>query len=227
MTKRIIGVLVATVIFAPAVWASKEMKEAKKLDKEVKKISLLAAVPDGRRVVNRVMGRELGVSRQQLVKERKKTGFGYGQLFGAHEVGEQAGLKFEEVAAQMSQGHSLLEISEQHKVELKEVLARAKTLNKDIDNELRRPVANDEDDDTDDGSDDYDPSDDSQSADTADFSPSDIAQANQMVHGQGLGMGSGMSNGQRAGMGAGRGATAGMGVGTSGSMGGGMGARHH
>ncbi len=213
MTKRLINVLVGLLFIAPALWASKEMKQAKKLDKELKKISLTAAVPDGRRVVNRVMAHELGVTRQELVKEREKTGFVYGQLFGAHEVGKQAGMNFDQVAEQMKQGHSLLDISQEHDVKLKDILEDAKTLNKHIDKELDRIAVGDEDETAEDSADDYDPSIDSVSADTSTFSPSDIAQANQMVHGRGLGLGNAMGNGQGAGMGAGRGVGAGVGGG--------------
>lgn len=226
MTKRMVYMLVAVIIFAPAVWASKDMKEAKKLDKELKKVSLVAAVPDGRRVVNRVMAQEFGLSRQELVKERQKTGFAYGQLFGAHEVGQQAGMKFEDVAAAMKQGESLLDISAQHKVDLGEILAHAKTMNKQIGNELDRAAAGGGEESADDG-DDYDPSNDALSADTADFSPSQIAQANQMVHGRGLGMGNAMSPGQGGSMGSGSGMGSGMGGGTGRSMGGGMGSGGH
>ncbi len=225
MTKRMISGFVALVFFAPALWASKEMKEAKKLDKELKKISLTAAVPDGRRVVNRVMAQELGVTRKELVEERQKTGFVYGQLFGAHEVGKQSGLKFDQVADQMKQGHSLLDISQDHDVDLKDILEHAKTLNKHIGKELDRVAAGDEDEDAEDTADDYNPSDDSLSADTADFSPSDIAQANQAVHGRGLGMANGMGNGQGVGRGVGGGVGSGIGSGMGGGIGGGRG-RH-
>ncbi|MBZ5563005.1 MAG: hypothetical protein LAP13_11380 [Acidobacteriia bacterium] len=219
MTKRLISGLLALVLVAPALWASKEMKEAKKLDKELKKISLTAAVPDGRRVVNRVMAHELGVTRQELVKEREKTGFVYGQLFGAHEVGKQVGMNFDQVAEQMKQGHSLLDISQEHDVNLKDILDSAKMLNKHIDKELDRIAAGDEDETAEDSADDYDPAADALSADTSSFTPSDLAQANQMVHGRALGLGNAMGNGPGAGMGAGRGVGA--------AVGGGMGRGRH
>ncbi len=215
MTRRLLSVLLSLVFTAPALWASKEMKEAKKLDKELKKISLTAAVPDGRRVVNRVMAHELGVTRKELVKEREKTGFVYGQLFGAHEVGRQAGMNFDQIAEQMKQGHSLLDISQEHDVNLKDILDSAKTLNKHIERELDRIAAGNEDETAEDSADDYDPSADSVGADTSSFSPSDITQANQMVHGRGLGLGNAMGNGQAAG----RGVGAGVGAGVGGGMG--------
>ncbi len=227
MTKRFVSVLVTAIIFAPAVLAAKEMQEAKKLDKELKKVSLVAAVPDGRRVVNRVMADEFGVSRQELVKERQKTGFAYGQLFGAHDISRQAGMKFDDIATEMRQGHSLRDISDQHHVDLKELLAHAKSMNKQIGHELNSAGASGEDDNADDSANDYDLSDDSQGADTAGFSPSEMAQANQMVHGRGLGMGSAMGNGPNGGMGAGNGMGSGTGGSTGRSMGTGMGGGGH
>ncbi len=215
MAKRLMSALLALLCTATVLWASKEMKEAKKLDKELKKISLTAAVPDGRRVVNRVMAHDLGVTRKELVKEREKTGFVYGQLFGAHEVGRQAGMNFDQVADQMKQGHSLLEISQDHDVNLKDIFDDAKNLNKHIERELDRIAAGDEDETAEDSADNYDPSADSVGADTSTFTPSDIAQANQMVHGRGLGLGNVMGNGQGGAMGTGRG----VGAGVSGALG--------
>jgi hypothetical protein len=232
MARRRIGGLIALVLLAPTLRASKEEKQAKKLDKELKKISLTASVADGRRVVNRVMAEQLGVSRKQLVAERRKTGFVYGQLFGTHEVGRLASLKFDQIAEQMKQGHSLLGISEQHNVDLKEILADAKALNKRIERELDRVANGDENEQAEDTADSYDPSDDSLSADTADFSPTEIAQANSQVHNRGFGPGGpfGGGRGQGVGLGAGRGPGGGIGGGMGGiggGTGGGQGRGRH
>lgn len=229
MPRRALMGLVAVLLFAPLVWASKEEKQAKKLDKELKKISLTAAVLDGRRVVNRVMAAHLSVSRKQLVEERRQTGFVYGQIFGAHEVARAAGSPFSKVAAEMKQGHSLLAISEQRGVDLKEILADAKTLNKRIDKELDRVASGEENEQADDAADAYDPSDDSMAADTADFSPAEVAQANEQVHHRGGPFGEGgpygLGRGASGGMGAGR-AGGGVGGGIGGGMGTGRGGGH-
>jgi hypothetical protein len=216
MLKRITITALMVALCAPTLWASKEEKLARKLDKELEKVSLTAAVIDGRRVVNRVMAEQLGVSRKQLVNERRKTGFVYGQIFAAHEVGRLADLEFEQVAEQMKQGHSLLDISEQRDVDLRKVLASAKKLNKKIDKELDRVASGDENEQAEDSSDDYDPSEDTLAADTADYTPAQLSLANQMVHERGLGSGQGMG-GQ---MGGGRGAGGGVGGAMGSSMGG-------
>lgn len=215
MKQSLIPGLVAVVVISSALWGAKVEKEAKKVDKELKKISLTATVLDGRRVVNRLMAEQLGVSREQLVKERMQTGFVYGQLFGAHEVARLAGLTFNQVAGQMKQGHSLLEVSEQHQADLKEILVDAKTLNKRIDQDLDRVENGSEDEQAEDGANSYDPSDDSLGADTVDFSPAEIAQAQNQVHNRGKHLGEGGA----VGLGQGRGGAMG------GSGGGGMGGR--
>jgi hypothetical protein len=191
MKKGLIGALLAVFVGCPILWATKAEKEAKKLDQELKKISLTAAVMDGRRVVNRVVAHELGVSRKQLVEERRHTGFVYGQLYGAHEVGRLAGLSFNQVAGEMKQGHSLYEISEQHQVELKQVLTDTKRLNKGVQQELDRVANGEENEKAEDEADSYDPSDDTLSSDAADFSPAEIAQASQQVHDRGMHLGQG------------------------------------
>jgi hypothetical protein len=213
MGKSLSGALLCVLVVSSLVWASKPEKEAKKLDREFKRISLTAAVPDGRRVVNRVMAQQLGVGRAELVHERKQTGFVYGQIFGAHEVAHLSGLTFSQVTEQMKQGHSLLEISEQHQIDLREILADAKKLNKSIERELDRVASGDENEQAEDTADAYDPSGDSLTADTADFSPAQIAQAAEQVHNPGLHLGQGGPFGAGQGSGSALGRTMGAGHG--------------
>ncbi len=185
MKKSMIGVLFVLLAAVPSLRAGSDEKDAKRLDKELKKISLTAAVMDGRRVVNRVMAEELGVSRKQLVEraqERKQTGLAYGDLFGLHEVARLARVPLSQVAHEMDEGQGVAEVSAKHQVELKAILAEAKKLNKKIDGELGHTANGDEDQDADDAGDSYDPGNDSVGADTSDFSPAQIAQANDREH---------------------------------------------
>jgi hypothetical protein len=140
--------LLSFLLITPLLWAGSLEKDAKKLDKELKKISLTAAVIDGRRVVNRMMAEQLAISRKQLV-----------------------------------------EISQQHQVNLKQFLRDAKELNKRIDKELDRVASGEEKEeteDTEDTADSYEPSDDSLIADTAGFTPLEITQADAQVHRRGI-----------------------------------------
>ncbi len=223
MRTPILPALLAVLLIAPALRADKTEKEAKKLDKELRKVSLTASDADGRRVVSRVMAVQLGVSRKELVKERSETQLVYGQLFGTHEVARLSGQTFDQVAKQMKNQHrSLLEISEERHVDMKAVLADAKKLNKSIEKELDRVASGQEDEQADDSADSYDPSDDSLDADTADISPTEIAQAKNNVHHRGLALGQ-SGRGGSGGIGAGRG----VGGGVGGGMGGGRGRGPH
>jgi len=174
--------------------ADKATKDVKKLDKELKRVSLTATDADGRRAVNRVMAKQLGVSTRQLIDERRETGFVYGQLFGAHEISRLAGLTLNQVAEQLKQQRSWLDIGGQHQVDLKEILTSAKKLNREIDRELDRVASGfQEKGKTREAAEPYDPSQDSIAADSANFSPSEIAQAKYFVHHRGLPLGGGGS----------------------------------
>ncbi len=186
MKKNMLGVLSVLLCFVvPMLCAGSQENDAKKLHKELKRISLTAAVMDGRRVVNRVMADQLGVSRKQLVQERKQTGLVYGDLFAAHEVARLAKMAFSQVVQEIDEAQGVAEIGEKHRVELKAILAEAKKLNKKIDGELDRIANGDEDEDAQDDADSYNPSEDSVNPDTSDFTPSQIAQANSRVHNRG------------------------------------------
>ena len=215
MLKRTTIAILMMAICAPSLWAAKQEKLARKLDKELEKVNFTAAVIDGRRVVNRVMAEHLGVSRKQLVDERRKTGLIYGEIFAAHEVGRLAGVEFDRVVEQIKQGQDLLAVSRQHRVDLKEVLASARKLNKKIDKELDRAARDDENEQAEESADDYDPSDDTLVADTANYTPAQLSQAYQMVHDRGIpvgpqiggerGAGGGVAGGMGSSMGGGRG----------------------
>ncbi len=195
MRKSLFQGLVSVLLLAPMLWAAKAdkaSKDAKKLDKELKRVTLIATDVDGRRAVNRVMAKQLGVSGKQLIDARRETGFVYGQLFGAHEMARVAGLTFNQVAEQVKQQHSWLDIGEPHQVDLKEILTSAKKLNKEIDKELDRVASGfQEKGKTKQPADTYNPSEDSVAADMANFSRSEIAQAKYTVHHRGLPPGEG------------------------------------
>lgn len=219
--------LLSSLLLAPVLWAAKVEKEAKKLDKELRKVSLTAADIDGRRVVNRVMAKQLGIGRKQLVNERRETGFVYGQLFGAHEVARLAGLTFSEVARQMKQHQSLLAISQQHEADLSQILSGARKLNKEIDKELDRVANGEEDEQDEDAADSYDPADDSITADSAEFSPAERAQAANEVHHRGAPFGQGGPYGGGLGAGSVEGSGRAPAAGVGGGPGGGHGRGRH
>lgn len=174
--------MLALLIVPSVASASNLEKQSARLDRELRSISLTATVGDGRRVVNRLMAEQLDIPREQLVRERKLTGFAYGQLFGAHEAARLRGLTFNQVAVEMKQGISIVEISQGRAANLQLILADARRLNKRIDRRLGhrgddrargkaglQPAS-------------YDPADDSLSGDADEFSAAEIVLAQSHIH---------------------------------------------
>ncbi len=155
--------------------------DGKKLDEQLKKISLLASDMDGRRVVNRVMAKELGVTRKQLVDERQSTQLVYGQIFAVHEIARQTNSSFAEIAKETMGGKSPLAISMEKGVDLKKILKDTKKLNSKLDSELAAVADGDESEVAADRADGYDPGGDDQPADTANLSPAERSQARLYV----------------------------------------------
>lgn len=161
--------------------ATNPEKDGKKLDEQLKKISLVASDSAGRRVVNRVMAKELGVSRKQLVEERKGTQFVYGQIFAVHEIACQTNSSFADIAKEMKDGKSPLAISLEKDVNLKKILKDIKKFNSKLENELTSVAAGEELEVAEDQADGYDPGGDAQPADAASFTPAEVSQAQQYV----------------------------------------------
>ncbi len=217
MKQIIIELLLVVVASASFLMASKAEKNALKLEEELFIIGLTAAVSDGRAVVNQVMAKHLGLSREQLVAERKETTLPYGELFAAHEFARLGNAPFKHVAQDMKEGQSLLDIGTEHEADLKKALASARKLNKAIDKELDRLAEGKkegaEDSDTGDS---YDPAVDYLSADTAAFTPEQLALASERVYMRG-----GSAGSNRTGATSGAGSVMGTGQHQSGRMGGG------
>ena len=178
--RKLVTALIVLACVASLAAANPE-KDGKKLDDQLKKISLVASDGDGRRVVNRVMARELGVPRKELVEERKSTQFVYGQIFAVHEIARQTNSSFAEIAKEMTGGKSPLAISLEKNVDLKKILKDAKKFNSRLERELTAVAAGDESEMADDLADGYDPGGDAQLADTAGFTPAEVSQARQYV----------------------------------------------
>ncbi len=161
--------------------ATNPAKDGAKLDEQLKKISLVASDMDGRRVVNRVMAKELGVPRKQLVDERKSTQFVYGQIFAIHEIARLSHSSFAEVAKEAMNGKSPLAISMEREIDLKKILKDAKKINSKLDSELAAVADGEESEIADDQADGYDPGGDAQPGDTSGLTAAEVSQARQYV----------------------------------------------
>lgn len=162
---------------APARAQASPDQDAARLQKEVTRTSLLASDQDGRRVVNRVMASQLKVQPQQLVSQRRQTGFTYGKIFLAHQLARQSGLSFLQVSNLLRSGFSAYDISQQQSLDLKPALAAAHKLNQAIDAglDLGIPMNSAEDPG-------YDPAEDFQPADVGSFSAAQLRQVTAAIH---------------------------------------------
>lgn len=181
MPNRKLGAALIVLSCLGSLAAANPEKEGKKLDDQLKKISLVASDNGGRRVVNRVMAKELGVDRKQLVEERKSTQLTYGQLFVVHKIASQANSPFAEIAKAMTGGKSPLAVSVEKNVDLKNIFKDAKRFNSRLDRELTAVAVGDVPERSEDLAAGYDPGVDALPADTSGFTPAEISQAQQYV----------------------------------------------
>lgn len=185
MKRAFVGAFLVTFAFTFSLLASKEEKNALKLEEALFIIGLTAAVTDGRTVVNKVMAEHLGVTRQQLVAERKETTFPYGELFAVHEFARLGNASFKHVAQDIKEGQSLLKVSTEHQADLKKILTSARKLNKAIDRELDRIAKSKENGEAEEIADSYDPTDDFLSADTSGFTAEQLSLASERIYRRG------------------------------------------
>src|SRR4051812_13610468 len=80
--------------------------DQKKAEKQVNKISAMAADLTGRRVVNQSMADQLKLKRSELVQERRENNLNYGTVFVVHEL-IASGAKISDVTAQLKSGKKL------------------------------------------------------------------------------------------------------------------------
>ena len=177
---------VGLLLLCGSAFAFENDKDAAQLEKEVRKVNKVASVSAGRRVVNQIVSDQLGVPREQLVAERRKTGLAYGQLFAVHEIANESFLfGFDDLAIEFKNGRTLVELARKYEVDPKSVLDETKRLNK----EIAKTLADGGDEggratDTS-GSGAYNPSFDSQPADTSGMTPQDLSKNDTYVRSQG------------------------------------------
>src|SRR4051794_34739775 len=80
--------------------------DQQKAQKQVNKITAMAADLTGRRAVNQSMADQLGVKRADLVLERRDHNWNYGSLFVIHQLVVR-GAKLDEIAERLKAGKSL------------------------------------------------------------------------------------------------------------------------
>ena len=109
--------------------------EQQKVQKEVTKVTAMAADFHGRRVVNASISEMFNVPRAELVLQRVKTGLNYGKLFLGQELIKR-GMTADDLAAKLRVGNAITDIANQQHVDWKQVMEDAKKLNGAIDKNL-------------------------------------------------------------------------------------------
>jgi hypothetical protein len=126
-----IGVLLALTA-AVSVFADDQQKA----QQQVTKITAMAIDVTARRIVSISMSDMLGVSRPQLVQERRDTGLNYGSLFVAHQL--TAGSSLAEIAVQLKAGKNIFQIGNDQHADWKRIASEAKRLNSRIEKNIYR-----------------------------------------------------------------------------------------
>jgi hypothetical protein len=106
-----------------------------KAEKQLNRVTAMAADPTGRRVVSITMSDLLNVKRSELVKQRREMNLNYGYLFLAHKI-MAGGMTPGDLAGEIKSGKSVLEIANGRHCDWKAILAEAKKVNARIDRHL-------------------------------------------------------------------------------------------
>jgi hypothetical protein len=109
--------------------------EQQKAQKQVNKITAMAADLTGRRAVNQSMADQLGVKRTDLVLERRDHNWNYGSLFVIHQL-MGSGAKLDDIAERLKAGKSLNDVANEFHADWKKIGSEAKKLNSRIEDNL-------------------------------------------------------------------------------------------
>src|SRR4051812_42542646 len=100
-------VLVLLIVFS-CVFALAD--DQRKAEKQLNKISAMAADLTGRRIVNQSMAEQFKVKRSDLVQERRTNNLSYGSLFIVHQLAA-SGTAITEIDARLKAGKSIADIA--------------------------------------------------------------------------------------------------------------------
>jgi hypothetical protein len=109
--------------------------DQQKAQKQVNKITAMAADLTGRRAVNQSMADQFGVKRADLVRERREHNWNYGSLFVIHQL-MGSGAKLDDIAERLKAGKNLYDIANEFHADWKQIGVDAKKLNSKIEDNL-------------------------------------------------------------------------------------------
>jgi hypothetical protein len=109
--------------------------DQKKAEKQINKVSAMAADLTGRRAVNQGVADQFHVKSSELVTERRENNLNYGSLFVVHEL-MAGGTKLSDIAAQLKSGKKLYDVANEFHADWKKIADDAKKLNNKIEDNL-------------------------------------------------------------------------------------------
>lgn len=130
--------------------------DQERAEKQLRRISAMAADVTARAIVSRTMSDLLNVPRDQLVRERRAMNLSYGSVFLAHQLTSR-GLKMLDIALQLQSHKTLAQIANEHKLDWKQTGADAKKLNSKFEDNIYKHFLHSDKDNTRDVADRYDP----------------------------------------------------------------------
>jgi hypothetical protein len=109
--------------------------DQQKAQKELNKITAMAADFTGRRTINLTMSETFSVPRPKLVEGRGMTGLNYGSLFVAEQLVKD-GTSIQDIATKLKTGENIFAIANEHHTDWKQVAGAAKKFNAAVDTNL-------------------------------------------------------------------------------------------
>ena len=109
--------------------------DQQKSEKQLRKISAMAADVNARAIVNRTLADALNVGRDQLVRERRAMNLSYGEVFLAHQLTAK-GARMLDIALQIPLRNGIYNVANDRHVDWKQVAAEAKKLNGRIEDNI-------------------------------------------------------------------------------------------
>jgi hypothetical protein len=130
--------------------------DQQKVEKQLNRISAMAADATGHRIVSATMADMLQVKRPELVQQRLKMNLSYGSLFLAHQL-VAGGANLDDIASGIQGGKSLSQIANERNADWKQILEVAKKLNGKIEEHVYSHFIDDKSDKARDEADHYEP----------------------------------------------------------------------
>lgn len=114
--------------------------DQQKTEKQTQKIAAMATDSNARRTVSMTIADVLGVTRSELLRERRRTGLNYGALFVAHQLMAD-GTTITYIDTQMKTGKTIWQIAIARGANWKKIASEAKKVNNKIEDNLYRRFA--------------------------------------------------------------------------------------